>query len=124
VAFELERPWALSPQVSLRPERFGALAYHFGTRRLSFLKSPRLLRVVEALGDEPSALAACRRAGVPAAQMAEYERALATLAETDMIRARTGETGAGDDGVAAGDHIAAGEDIAAGDDQIGAPACG
>jgi putative mycofactocin binding protein MftB len=91
VAFELERPWALSPQVSLRPERFGALAYHFGTRRLSFLKSPRLLRVVESLADEPSALAACRRAGVPAAQMSEYELALATLAETDMIRARTGE---------------------------------
>src|SRR5439155_12343636 len=72
VSFELERPWALSPQVSLRPERFGALAYHFGTRRLSFLKSPRLLRVVESLADEPSALAACRRAGVPEAQMAEY----------------------------------------------------
>src|SRR3954468_22646173 len=88
VSFELERPWALSPQVSLRPERFGALAYHFRTPRLSFLKSPRLLRVVEVLADEPSALAACRRAGVPAAQMAEYERALATLADTDMIRAR------------------------------------
>jgi putative mycofactocin binding protein MftB len=99
VAFELERPWALSPQVSLRPERFGALAYHFGTRRLSFLKSPRLLRVVESLADEPSALAACRRAGVPDAQMADYERALATLADTDMIRARTG------DFAPAGDHI-------------------
>jgi putative mycofactocin binding protein MftB len=88
VAFELERPWALSPQVSLRPERFGALAYHFGTRRLSFLKSPRLLCVVESLAREPSALAACRRAGVPEAQLAEYERALATLADTDMIRPR------------------------------------
>jgi putative mycofactocin binding protein MftB len=91
VAFELERPWTLSPQVSLRPERFGALAYHFGTRRLSFLKSPRLLRVVEALADEPSALAACRRAGVPEAQLPEYARALATLADTDMIRARSGD---------------------------------
>jgi len=88
VPFELERPWTLSPQVSLRPERFGALAYHFGTRRLSFLKSPRLLRVVEALADEPSALAACRRAGVPETQLPDYARALATLADTDMIRAR------------------------------------
>jgi putative mycofactocin binding protein MftB len=88
VAFSLERPWALSPQVALRPERFGALAYHFGTRRLSFLKSPRLLRVVESLSDEPSALAACRSAGVPDAQLDEYERALATLADTGMIRER------------------------------------
>ena len=45
------RPWALHPQVSLRPEAFGALAYHFGTRRLSFLKSPTLLAVVESLAD-------------------------------------------------------------------------
>jgi mycofactocin biosynthesis protein MftB len=89
---ELDRPYALDPQVALRPERFGALAYHFGTRRLSFLKSPRLLRVVEALADEPSALAACRRAGVPEAQLPEYARALATLADTDMIRARSGDT--------------------------------
>jgi putative mycofactocin binding protein MftB len=95
VAFELERPWALSPQVSLRPERFGALAYHFGTRRLSFLKSPRLLRVVEALADEPSALAACRRAGVPEAQLSDYAQALATLADTDMIRARPANVPAG-----------------------------
>jgi putative mycofactocin binding protein MftB len=88
MAFSLERPWALSPQVALRPEHFGALAYHFGTRRLSFLKSPVLLRVVETLGEQPSALAACRGAGVPDARLPEYERALATLAETDMIEER------------------------------------
>jgi putative mycofactocin binding protein MftB len=88
VAFELERPWVLSPQVALRRERFGALAYHFGTRRLSFLKSPELLRVVEALGEAPSALAACRGAGIPDARLGDYERALATLADTDMIRER------------------------------------
>ncbi|MGD0395120.1 MAG: mycofactocin biosynthesis chaperone MftB, partial [Acidimicrobiales bacterium] len=32
--FDPSRPWTLHPQVSLRPEAFGALAYHFGTRRL------------------------------------------------------------------------------------------
>ena len=32
------------------PERFGALLYHFGTRRLSFLKSPTLLAVVALAG--------------------------------------------------------------------------
>jgi mycofactocin biosynthesis protein MftB len=77
--------WRLHPQVALRPERFGALAYHFGTRRLSFLKSRRLLAVVEALATAPDPDAACRAAGVPEAELPSYRRALATLAETGMI---------------------------------------
>ena len=86
MAFDLERGWALHPQVALRPEPFGALAYHFGTRRLSFLKSRTLLAVVEALGSQPSAREACRAAGVRDDELAQYTRALATLAETGMIR--------------------------------------
>jgi putative mycofactocin binding protein MftB len=62
--FDGSRPWTLHPQVSLRPEAFGALAYHFGTRRLSFLKSRTLLAVVESLADQPSGVDACRAAGV------------------------------------------------------------
>jgi putative mycofactocin binding protein MftB len=85
VAFDLERGWALNPQVALRPEPFGALAYHFGTRRLSFLKSRTLLAVVQSLGDQPSARAACRAAGVPDDQLPRYTEALATLADTGMI---------------------------------------
>ena len=42
---------ALDPQVALRPEPFGALAYHYGNRRLIFLKHPDVVRVVRALGD-------------------------------------------------------------------------
>ena len=86
MAFDLERGWALHPQVALRPEPFGALAYHFGTRRLSFLKSPTLLRVVESLSEQPSARAACVAAGVADDELPQYARALATLAETEMIR--------------------------------------
>jgi putative mycofactocin binding protein MftB len=85
VAFDLERGWALNPQVALRPEPFGALAYHFGTRRLSFLKSRTLLAVVQSLEDQPSARAACRAAGVPDDQLPRYTEALATLADTGMI---------------------------------------
>jgi putative mycofactocin binding protein MftB len=87
-AYDRSRPWALDPQVSLRPESFGALAYHFGTRRLSFLKSRTLLAVVESLAAQPSGLAACRAAGVAPEELDTYERALATLAETGMIRER------------------------------------
>jgi mycofactocin biosynthesis protein MftB len=85
VAFDGSRPWTLHPQVSLRPESFGALAYHFGTRRLSFLKSRTLLAVVESLADQPTGDHACRAAGVSAEDLGRYEQALATLAESGMI---------------------------------------
>jgi len=88
--FDLDRPWQLHPQVSVRPERFGALLYHFGTRRLSFLKSPALLRVVSSLGDAPSALQACQAAGVTEAELPAYAAALQTLASSQMICARVG----------------------------------
>ena len=83
--FDLDRPWQLHPQVSVRPERFGALLYHFGTRRLSFLKSPALLTVVRSLGEAPSAREACRLAGVTEAELPGYATALATLAGSAMI---------------------------------------
>jgi len=84
-AYDPSRPYALHPQVALRPEEFGALAYHFGTRRLSFLKSRTLLAVVESLADQPSGRAACEAAGVADGELASYEQALATLARTGMI---------------------------------------
>ena len=82
---DLDLPWRLSPQVSIRPERFGALVYHFGTRKLSFLKHPTLLKVVEGLADAPSARAACTAAGVSEAELPRYRAALATLAASDTI---------------------------------------
>jgi putative mycofactocin binding protein MftB len=86
--FNLDRPWQLHPQVSVRPERFGALLYHFGTRRLSFLKSPALLTVVRSLAESGSAREACRSAGVTEADLPAYSAALATLAGSQMICAR------------------------------------
>jgi putative mycofactocin binding protein MftB len=74
--------------VSIRPERFGALLYHFGTRRLSFLKNPALLAVVKSLDAQPSARAACLHAGVQAAELSSYRSALATLATSNMITER------------------------------------
>jgi putative mycofactocin binding protein MftB len=84
----LERGWRVAPQVALRPEPFGALVYHFGTRRLTFLKSRRLLDVVSALGEHETARAACQAAGVAEDDMPRYETALATLAGTGMITSR------------------------------------
>ena len=88
MTFDLERPWRVHGRVALRPEPFGALAYHFGTRRLSFLKSRKLLTVVQGLDAHPSGRAACEAAGVSAAELPAYERALATLASTGMVEER------------------------------------
>lgn len=88
-AFELDSAWRLHPQVSIRPERFGALLYHFGTRRLSFLKNETLLAVIRSLETEPSARAACAAAGVKASELPTYASALATLASSTMICERT-----------------------------------
>lgn len=87
--FDLDAAWALSPQVSIRPERFGALLYHFGTRRLSFLKSPTLLAVVRELASHPTARDACAAAGIAVDDLPRYRAALATLAGSQMIGART-----------------------------------
>ena len=78
--FDLDRAWQLHPQVSIRPERFGALLYHFGTRRLSFLKSPQLLDVVQRSGRRADRARRLPRAGVAANELPSYAAALATLA--------------------------------------------
>ena len=93
----LDEPWALSESVALRPEPFGALAYHFGNRRLTFLKRPELVTVVRALADQPDVRSALVDAGVPPSQHAAYVRALQGLAGSDMIRPRTPTTAAGED---------------------------
>jgi putative mycofactocin binding protein MftB len=86
--FDLDRPWCVDGRVAVRPEPFGALLYHFGTRRLSFLKNATVVAVVRSLAEHPTARSACAAAGVPPAALPAYERALATLAQSQMITER------------------------------------
>jgi mycofactocin biosynthesis protein MftB len=88
--FEFDRPWCLDERVAVRPEPFGALLYHYGNRRLSFLKDPTVLTVVSSLTEHPTARSACEAAGVSPQAMPAYERALATLARSAMIHRRDG----------------------------------
>jgi len=81
--FEPGRGYQLNPDVALRPEPFGALAYHFGTRRLSFLKAPDLVELVRGLGAHCSVSDAL--ATMPDGRREVYLRALAALAAADMI---------------------------------------
>jgi mycofactocin biosynthesis protein MftB len=85
--FDPQSAWALHRQVALRPEEFGALAYHYGNRRLVFLKSPALVALVSSLDRFDSATAALD-ALVEPAQHARYESALARLAASEVICAR------------------------------------
>jgi len=87
----LDEPWTLSPAVALRPEPFGALAYHFGNRKLTFLKRPELVTVVRTLADHADVRTTLTDAGVPAAQHPAYVEALLGLAATHMIRLRCPE---------------------------------
>ena len=82
--FDPTRAWRVHPQVALRDESFGALAYHYGTRRLLFLKSRALVELVSALDRYDSATAAIE-AMVPENERAQYTRALARLAKSEVI---------------------------------------
>ncbi len=82
---DLDRAWQLHPKVALRPESFGALLYHFGTRKLSFLKNRTVVAVVQSLALHPDARSACTAAGISPEALPAYTRALATLASSAMI---------------------------------------
>jgi putative mycofactocin binding protein MftB len=84
----IERSLELHPQVSLRPEPFGALAYHYGTRRLVFLKHTDVVRVVQALAHHDTVgdtLDACQ---ITEPRRASFESAIGLLLDSEMLRDR------------------------------------
>lgn len=83
--FEPSRAWRMNPSVALRPEPFGALLYHFGTRKLSFLKNLAVVELVQSLAGAPSADTALAAAGIDDADRPLYLQALSALAESGMI---------------------------------------
>jgi putative mycofactocin binding protein MftB len=85
VAFDPDLRWRLHHQVAVRPEPFGALLYHFGTRKLSFLKNTTIVDVVNSLADHRDARSACRAAGIDDRQQAPYLHALGVLVQSKML---------------------------------------
>jgi mycofactocin biosynthesis protein MftB len=85
VGFDPEAGWRLHHQVAVRPEPFGALLYHFGTRKLSFLKNRTIVEVVQSLDDHPDARSALRAAGIDDAAQAPYVHALGVLVSSHML---------------------------------------
>lgn len=83
--FDPDRGWRLHPQVAVRPEPFGALLYHFGTRKLSFLKNRTILTVVQSLAEHPDVRSGCRAAGIDDAGQGPYLHALGVLVDSNML---------------------------------------
>ncbi|MDP4648685.1 MAG: mycofactocin biosynthesis chaperone MftB [Ilumatobacteraceae bacterium] len=84
----LESVLEIHPQVAVRPETFGALAYHYGNRRLIFLKHPDVVTVVQSLNSHPdvqSTLAAC---GVAPERWPSFVAALSSLETSEVVRER------------------------------------
>lgn len=84
----LDRRLELDPQVALRPEPFGALAYHYGNRKLIFLKHPDIVRVVRALGDHDTLAGTLRACEIDEARWPSFESALAALTRSEMLHER------------------------------------
>ncbi|AXK85209.1 MULTISPECIES: mycofactocin biosynthesis chaperone MftB [Nocardia] len=87
--FDPAQPYRLAPSVAVRPEPFGALLYDYTTRRLSFLKTPTLVRVVQSLATQPAASAALTAAAIPVPERPRYLAALAELAAAGTIQLRS-----------------------------------
>ena len=81
----LDRAMALHPRVALRPEPFGALAYHYDTRRLNFLRSHDLVALIETLADHPSPRAAFDAGGVDPARWSAFSKAIIALAASSFL---------------------------------------
>jgi mycofactocin biosynthesis protein MftB len=80
--------YRLDPAVAIRVEPFGALAYHYGNRRLTFLRSPDLVALVRNLEDHDSAEEALAASDIDPARWPAIRRALASLSQAEVLRAR------------------------------------
>jgi mycofactocin biosynthesis protein MftB len=98
-ALDPAQPYELHPDVALRIEPFGGLAYHYGNRRLTFLRSPELVRLVRSVAEHESVDACLTTMGVEPERRPVLLEALAALERAGVLRrrvgARPGAVGAG-----------------------------
>jgi putative mycofactocin binding protein MftB len=84
----LDTPLELDPQVALRPEPFGALAYHYSTRRLVFMKHRDVVAVANQLAEHPTLAATLQACGIAESRWPSFVKAFATLNESEIVRER------------------------------------
>jgi putative mycofactocin binding protein MftB len=78
----------LHPQVALRPEPFGALAYHYGNRRLVFLKHRDVVSVAQQLAEHESLAATLQACGIAEHRWPSFDRAFESLKSSEIVRER------------------------------------
>ena len=76
----------LHPQVAVRPEPFGALAYHYGNRRLIFLKHPDVVAVVRDAANHGSLRDVLVSNGIAESRWPSFVSALDSPAKSEVIR--------------------------------------
>lgn len=86
--FDATLPYRVHPQVAIRPEPFGAIAYHYGNRRLLFLKSERLVQVLDCLESHRSAEEAVAAVTTAPKMAAALIKALGDLESSGVVDAR------------------------------------
>lgn len=99
MTFDPTQGYRLHANVALRPEPFGALAYHYGNRKLVFLKSPRMVDLVTSLADFVSVDDALVPLNLSVRARANYLGALTSLEQSDMIVIRSARTRPGTEAV-------------------------
>jgi len=75
----------MHPQVAIRPEPFGALAYHYGNRRLVFLRHPDVVRVVTSLADHATIRDALVANGIDEKRWPSFVKAIDSLTTSEII---------------------------------------
>ncbi|NOX23839.1 MAG: mycofactocin biosynthesis chaperone MftB [Actinobacteria bacterium] len=88
MVFDVDRPYRINPQVAIRPESFGGIAYHHGNRRLLFLKSKTLVDVLDHLDGHESITGAVDSVTSTPRVAASLITALASLESSGIIDAR------------------------------------
>jgi putative mycofactocin binding protein MftB len=78
----------VDPRVAVRPEPFGALAYHYGNRRLIFLKHPDVVTVVQSLQSHPDVRTTLTACGISADRWPTFIAALTSLRASEIVRER------------------------------------
>ena len=71
--------------MALRPEPFGALAYHYDNRRLNFLRDHDLVTLVNDLGNHASVDDALTASTIDPRRWPSFRKALASLAASEFL---------------------------------------
>jgi putative mycofactocin binding protein MftB len=84
----LDSACELHPQVALRPEPFGALAYHYGNRKLVFLKHPDVVAVLRDVAAHATLADTLVAHNVAPERWNSFVSALSSLETSEIIRVR------------------------------------